>query len=358
MADAVLPTEEAAPHEAPPALRVAPVAAWLAEHAGLALPVQITLVAGGRSNLTYRVTDAGGRRVALRRPPAGLLLETAHDMRREWLVLTAVAGSAVPAPRPLALCEDETVTGAPFYVMEWVDGLVPADERAASALAPDARRHLTEDLADVLAALQALDPAEVGLTGWVRPGDYLQRQLKRWHRQLHQSGSTHLALADAVHDRLVRLAPAGEDRVVHGDFRAGNVLVGPGGSVRAVLDWELATLGHPLADLGWLVASWRTGGHDPLPVTETPSGLAGFGSAEDLVQRYAERSGRDVSALPVYEAFARWRSACIHAGVRARYLAGAMADDGFDAGRLDDQLGVQLEAAAELVRRLPEPARP
>jgi len=341
-----------------PGLRLGPVGAWLAGRLGLELPVRAAHVAGGRSNLTYCMTDAGGRRVALRRPPAGHLLETAHDMRREWRVLKAVSGSPVPAPRPLALCEDEAVTGATFYVMEWVDGLVPADENVAVALSVDARRHLSDDLADVLAALHALDPAEIGLADWARPGDFLQRQLKRWHRQIHQSGSTHLELADRVHACLVRLAPSGENRVVHGDFRAGNVLVGPDGAIRAVLDWELATLGHPLADLGWLVASWGTRSDGPPPVTQTPSGLPGFGSGELLVQRYAQRSGRDVSALPVYEAFARWRSACIHAGVRARYLAGAMADDGYDVGRLDDQLGEQLEAAAELVSRLTGTARP
>ncbi|HEU0103799.1 MAG TPA: phosphotransferase family protein [Mycobacteriales bacterium] len=343
------PAGPAAPH----GLELGAVGAWLAGHVGLELPLEVVQVVGGRSNLTYRVSDRAGRRVALRRPPAGQLLATAHDMRREWQVLRAVEDTPVPAPRPLALCEDESVTGARFYVMEWVDGLVPADATAAAALPAAARARLTLQLADVLADLHRLDPASVGLAGWARDGDYLQRQLRRWHRQIHGSGSTHLALADRVHDLLLACPAGAEDRVVHGDYRAGNVLVGPDGTVRAVLDWELATLGHPLADLGWLVASWTSAG-DRLPtVTASPSELPGFGSSEELVQRYAQRSGRDVAALPVYEAFARWRSACINAGVRARYLAGAMGDDGFDVSGMDEQIREQLVAAGDLVARLP-----
>ena len=337
-------------------LRLGPVSAWLAQHVGLDQPVEALHVAGGRSNLTFRITDATGRQVALRRPPGGRLLATAHDMGREWRVLRAVAQTPVPAPVPLALCEDESVTGVPFYVMTWVDGLVPSNAVAAAALAPAARGRLTMDLPDVLAELHVLDPGAVGLGDWARPGDYLQRQLKRWRRQIHESGSTYLALADRVHDSLLSCAPGGEDRIVHGDFRAGNVIVGPDGAVRAVLDWELATLGHPLADLGWLVASWRSPDASRATVTESPSDLPSFGSSRDIVERYAQRSGRDVGALPTYEAFARWRSACISAGVRARYLAGAMPDDGFDVARMDEQLREQLELAAELVSGLARPS--
>jgi len=336
-----------------PGLRLEPTTAWLAENLGLTGPLAARLVAGGRSNLTYRLTDSTGRQMALRRPPASHVLETAHDMRREWTVLNAVSGTGVPVPRALALCQDESVNGADFYVMEWVDGIVPADDESAGQLSEDARRRLTDQLADVMAALHTLDPLEIGLSDWQRPGDFLQRQLKRWHRQIHASGSTHLDLADRVHGELVRLAPTGvELRIVHGDFRAGNVLVGPDGIIRAVLDWELATLGHPLADLGWILASWSRPGDGRPPVTGTPSMLPGFGEREDLLQRYAAASGRDLSALSVYEAFARWRSACISAGVRARYLAGAMGDDSYDVSGMDEALGRQLDVAAELVAKL------
>jgi len=328
------------------------VAQWLADHLPLTPPIDAVLVAGGRSNLTYRITDATGRRLALRRPPSGSLLQTAHDMTREWTVLHAMRGTRVPVATPLALCTDVAVTGATFYVMAWVDGVVPADDREAGQLSPAACRQLTDDLADVLAELHALDPDELGLQEWRRPGDYLQRQLKRWHRQIHASGCTDMALADRVHGELVRRAPTGEERVVHGDYRAGNVMVGPDGRVRAVLDWELATLGHPLADLAWLATSWASPDDDLPPVTLSPTHLEGLGSRHDLVARYAERSGRDVSALPIYEAFARWRSACITAGVRARYVAGAMGTDDYDAQEMDDRLHRQLDAAAQLLARL------
>lgn len=333
-----------------PGLRLAAVTRWLAERLPLEPPVSATLIAGGRSNLTYRLIDARGRRWALRRPPAGALLSTAHDMGREWTVLTAVATTPVPAPTPAVLCTDEEVTGAPFYVMDWVDGIVPGNRAAAEQLSVEARSRLTLDLADVLAELHGLDPAAEGLAHWGRPGDYLQRQLRRWHRQIHDSGSAHLGLADAVHATLVRVAPVGTaDTLVHGDFRAGNVMVNPDGRIVAVLDWELATLGHPLADLGWLLASWASvDGHLP-SVTETPSALPGFGTRAELVARYGRRSGRDVRELTVYEAFARWRSACISAGVRARYLAGIMGSDDFDADDLATRVGEQLQAAAALL---------
>jgi len=335
-----------------PGLRLGPVTQWLTDNLALQPPIDAVLVAGGRSNLTYRITDAGERRFALRRPPAGTLLQTAHDMTREWTVLHAMQGTAVPVATPLALCTDVAVTGAPFYVMAWVDGVVPADDRAAAQLSPAACRRLTSDLADVLAELHALDPDAVGLREWRRPGDYLQRQLKRWHRQIHDSGCTQMALADRVHRELVRRAPTGEERVVHGDYRAGNVMVGLDGQVRAVLDWELATLGHPLADVAWLATSWASPDDDLPPVTLSPTHLDGLGSRHDLVARYVERSGRDVSTLPIYEAFARWRSACITAGVRARYVAGVMGSDDYDAEEMDDRLRRQLEAAAELLGRL------
>jgi aminoglycoside phosphotransferase (APT) family kinase protein len=336
----------------PPGLVVATVTTWLEAAIGVRPPLEVSLVAGGRSNLTYRITDADGRKVALRRPPAGRLLATAHDMTREWAVLHALQGTEVPVATPLALCTDVAVTGAPFYVMAWLDGIVPAGDAATAALSPAAGRRLTEGLADVLAALHSLDPDAVGLGDWARPGDYLQRQLKRWHRQLHDSGCVDMELADRVHAELVRRAPAGENRIVHGDYRAGNVMIGPDGGLLAVLDWELATLGHPLADVAWLLTSWWATDGEPPPVTQATTRVPGAGSRDDLLSRYVQRSGRDVSLLPIYEAFARWRSACITAGVRARYVAGAMGSDDFDAQEMDERGREQLLAAADLLTRL------
>lgn len=327
----------------------APVTDWLAANVpDLVPPVTFALVAGGRSNLTYRVEDATGAAFALRRPPTGGVLSTAHDMGREWRFLSALAPTAVPVPRPLAYCADPAVTGAEFYVMEFVDGLVLADLDAGLRLAPGARPCAGHDVVDVLVRLHEVDPVEVGLGDLVRSRGYVERQLYRWHRQVHRSGAANLALLDEVHDLLAARVPAQGDGIVHGDFRPGNMAFGPDGRVRAVFDWELATTGDPLADLGWLVATWQVPDAGPGPTTPGPSAAPGFPSQDELVARYAKTSGRDVSNLPYFVAFARWRSACIMAGVHARYLAGVMGDDGYlDQAR---QRGEQAEALVHAAR--------
>jgi len=308
-----------------PGIDAGRVERWLAGHvAGLARPVEFALVSGGRSNLTYRVTDAAGVSYAVRRPPTGGVLSTAHDVSREWRFISALAPTAVPVPPPVAYCGDATVTGAEFYVMGFVEGLVLADSEAGLALAPQAR-------ASVLVALHALDPAVVGLGDMVRQTGYVERQLRRWHAQVHATGAPELALLDEVHDLLARRIPAQSGGIVHGDYRAGNVAFGPDGAVRAVFDWELATTGDPMADLGYLASTWQDPGEELPPTTPGPSTVAGFPARAQLVRRYARLSGRDVSNLPYWVAFSRWRSACIGVGVRARYLAGHMADDGFAA---------------------------
>jgi aminoglycoside phosphotransferase (APT) family kinase protein len=295
-------------------------------------PVTVEQISGGHSNLTYRITDAAGGRWALRRPPTGMVLATAHDMGREWRFITALAPTPVPVPPPVAFCADPGVIGAEFYLMEFVDGDVLNDEAAGHRLPPGpARRIAGLDAVDVLAALHAVDPDAVGLADLRRPGDYLERQLRRWHRQVHESAVPDLSTVDAAHARLVEraadLAPA-ESRIAHGDYRLGNLAVGPDGRVRAVFDWELAAIGDPLADLGWLIASWGRPGDTVPPTVAGPSLVEGYAERAELVARYAERSGRDLdrlqSDLDVYVAFARWRMACIGAGVYTRYAAGVM----------------------------------
>jgi aminoglycoside phosphotransferase (APT) family kinase protein len=314
-------------------------------------PVGVERIAGGHSNLTYRITDGAGRRWALRRPPTGMVLATAHDMSREWRFLTALAPTPVPVAPPVAYCADRAVIGAEFYLMGFVDGDVLGDEAAGHRLGPGRPRHTAGlDAVDVLAALHAVDPDEVGLGDLRRPGSYLQRQLRRWHRQVHESAVPDLTTVDAAHERLLRWAqaqPPAESRIAHGDFRLGNLAVGADGRVRAVFDWELATLGDPLADLGWLIASWGRPG-DPVPPTiPGPSLVDGYAEPAELVARYAERSGRDVADLDFYVAFARWRCACIGAGVYSRYAAGVMgaAEPEGGAARLRS---VQEQAAAAL----------
>ena len=315
-----------------PGIEAGRVGHWLAEHVdGLAGPVEFGLVSGGRSNLTYRVTDAAGATYALRRPPTGGVLSTAHDVSREWRFICALAPTAVPVPAPVAYCADTAVTGAEFYVMGFVEGVVLADAEAGMALAHQARVRAAECLVDVLVALHALDPVAVGLGDMVRKTGYVERQLRRWHAQVHATGAPELALLDEVHDLLACRIPRQADGIVHGDYRAGNLAFGPDGAIRAVFDWELATSGDPMADLGWLASTWQDPGEQLPPTTPGPSTVPGFPARAQLVQRYARLSGRDVSNLPYWVAFSRWRSACIGVGVRARYLAGHMADDGFAA---------------------------
>jgi aminoglycoside phosphotransferase (APT) family kinase protein len=315
----------------PPAgIDPARVGHWLAAHVGgLVEPVRFELISGGRSNLTFQVTDAAGGRYALRRPPLGGVLASAHDMGREWRFICALAPSGVPVAPPLAFCDDPQVTGAPFYVMGFVGGLVPAGPEEAVRLDTPARARACESLIEVLVALHAVDPHQVGLGPMVRSTGYAERQLRRWLHQVRQTPVDHLALLEEVHDLLAARVPAQRTGIVHGDYRPGNLAFGPDGTVLAVFDWELATSGDPLADLGYLVSTWQEPGD---PATGSPPGpttLPGFASRADLVRRYADLSGRDVSDVPYWIAFSRWRSACISVGVRARYLAGHMADDGY-----------------------------
>jgi aminoglycoside phosphotransferase (APT) family kinase protein len=318
-----------------PGIDAGQVGTWLTGHVdGLdpgSGPVTFELVSGGRSNLTYRVTGASGATYALRRPPTGGVLSTAHDVSREWRFISAMAPTAVPVPAPVAYCADTAVTGAEFYVMGFVEGLVLADDEAGLALARQARPRAAGELVDVLVALHALDPVAVGLGDMVRKTGYVERQLRRWHAQVHATGPPETPLLDEVHDLLARRIPAQASGIVHGDYRAGNVSFGPDGAVLAVFDWELATSGDPLADLGWLAATWQDPDEPLPPATPGPSAVPGFPARSELVERYARLAGRDTSNLPYWVAFARWRSACINVGVRARYLAGHMGDDGFAA---------------------------
>jgi aminoglycoside phosphotransferase (APT) family kinase protein len=313
-------------------------------------PVEVARISGGHSNLTYRITDAEGTAFALRRPPLGMVLATAHDMSREWRFISALAPTGVPVAPPVAYCADTDVIGAEFYLMRFVEGQVLGDAESGHRLAEGEPRDVAgRDTVDVLAALHAVDPDAVGLADLRRDGSYLERQLRRWHRQVHASSLTDLTIIDAAHDRLVARAatlPPSDVRIAHGDYRPGNLAYGPDGRVRAIFDWELATLGDPLADLGWLLASWGRP-CDTVPVTiEGPNQVSGYPDGDTLVARYAEQSGRDVGDLDFYIAFARWRAACIQAGVHSRYAGGAMGSEESDAGtsRLAG-LYVQAQAA-------------
>lgn len=315
--------------------------------------VSVQRLAGGHSNLTYRLVDAAGTSWVLRRPPTGTALSTAHDMAREWRFLTALAATPVPVPAPVAYCADPGVIGAEFYLMTFVEGDVLDDAGSGHRLDPAVRRTAAFSLVDALAAVHAVDPDAVGLGDLRRRGGYVERQLRRWHRHVHAGSAADLTAVDVGHARLARWAaalPPSAQQVVHGDFRFGNVAVCPAGIVRAVFDWELAALGDPLADLGWLVASW--GGDGPPPIVPGPDLAGGYPAAAELVARYVARRGDeagDLAQLGGYVAFARWRVACIQAGVHARYAAGSMGaveDETAARDRLTE-MSVQAQAALD-----------
>lgn len=313
-------------------------------------PLAFELIAGGRSNLTFRVDDSAGNRFVLRRPPTGAVLPTAHDVAREHRILAALEPTAVPTPPPLALCEDDGVTGAPFYVMAWVDGHVLNDHRAIrEVLGSGARGHLGAAVVECLAALHRVSADSVGLGDLGRKDAYLARQLKRWHRQWNQSKTRECPLMDEVHQGLqVDMPVQVGSTIVHGDFRIGNMLVSEAGEIRALLDWELCTLGDPLADLAYLLNDWEQPGESTKLQRSLPTSAGGFPTRDDVVQQYETLSGRDASSIHYYRAFQYWRLAAIAEGVAARYEKGVMGT-GSKPGAMDEHVDDLAEAAATML---------
>jgi aminoglycoside phosphotransferase (APT) family kinase protein len=290
-------------------------------------PLTGTMFAGGRSNLTYAVTD-GTSRWVLRRPPLGHVLPTAHDMVREHKVLDALSKAGFPVPRPVLLCTDAEVIGAPFYLMEHVDGKIYRDAADLEKVDIGA---LTLTLVDTLADLHALVPGEIGLGDFGKAEGFNARQVRRWKQQLDASRSRELSGIEELHARLATDVPAGgPGAVVHGDFRLDNVLIGENQQVNAVLDWEMSTLGDPLSDLAlMLVYAGR-----PLLISDgkpfASIDLPGHPSLDEMAARYAQRSGRDVSDLHWYVGFAAFKLAVILEGVHYRYTKGQTVGAGFD----------------------------
>ncbi|MEU0373284.1 phosphotransferase family protein [Streptomyces sp. NPDC006283] len=303
-------------------------------------PLSARLIQGGRSNLTYAVTD-GTSRWVVRRPPLGHVLATAHDMKREHRVISALAPTAVPVPQPVLLCEDESVIGSPFYVMEFVDGTPYRTAEQLAPLGPERTRAAVLSLVDTLVDLHAVDPEAVGLGDFGRPEGFLDRQLRRWGKQLAASRGRDLAGIDELHAALGRELPdSPAATVVHGDYRLDNVLIGDDDRIKAVLDWEMSTLGDPLTDLGLLVMYSKRLELPDSPVSTT-AGAAGHPSPAELIERYAERSGRDTSAISWYTAFAWFKLAVILEGIHYRYTLGQTVGAGFD--RIGDLVPLFIE---------------
>jgi aminoglycoside phosphotransferase (APT) family kinase protein len=315
----------------PPGLDIEAMARYF-ERSGIAADGEwsATLVEGGRSNLTYFITD-GARHWVLRRPPLGHVLASAHDVAREHRVISALAGSAVPVPRTVLLCTDESVLGAPFYVMERVAGHVYGARDEFAALAPGRRAAISNDLVDVLAALHTTDASSVGLGELGRPAGYLERQMRRWSQQLESSRSRDIPGIDDLFDRLAAAVPSmSRTGLVHGDYRIENVIVGGDDRVAAVLDWEMATLGDTWTDVGLFVLYWEglRNAH--------PSWFAGAADApgtppvDELLGRYLQRVGIELVDLSWYVGFACFKLAVILEGIHFRVQMGKTVGAGFD----------------------------
>jgi aminoglycoside phosphotransferase (APT) family kinase protein len=254
------------------------------------------------------------------------VLASAHDMGREHRIISGLQQSAVPVAPALGFCDDPGVNGAPFYVMGFVDGYVLRDRSTAEAvLTPSARADASRSIVDTMAAIHAVDLVASGLVDLGKHEGYVARQLKRWYGQWNQQKTRELPAVDRAHDVLAAHIPEqGPATIVHGDYRLDNCMVDAGGRVVAVLDWEICTLGDPLADVGLLQVYW-TGPGDPQTAWAGSATTAeGFWNRHDLLARYAEVSGRDLSTVDFYVAFAFWKLACILEGVYARYLGGAL----------------------------------
>lgn len=344
--------------EIPLGYDVASVEAWIGQHVPfLRPPLQWTRLEGGHSNLTYRLDDADGRIAVIRRPPLGDLLPKAHDMAREWSVIRALNGTSVPVPAALGFCDDIAVTGARFYLMGHIDGhplYTSADTRRW--VPEDRRTAMAHSFIDALANLHALDPGAVGLGDLGKTDSYVARQLKTWYRSWTASVEPAQLDDPRAHALqayfLANLPDQGPARIVHGDYGVHNCLVGPDGLIAAVVDWEISTLGDPLADLAYALNQWSDPSDAQLPNPDAPTSAPGFPPRTILARRYSERTNRDLSHLDYYVGFNRWKTAAINHGVYARYMEGKKSTDGVNLDGLLQSIDRNLTLAEEAIARL------
>ncbi len=323
---------------------------WLAERTEIEAPLTFELIAGGRSNMTFTVTDARGRKFVLRRPPMGPLLPSAHDMAREHRLMHSLRDSPVPVPLMVGLCQEESVNDRDFYVMHYLDGVVVRDIEIGRTFSPEVRTRMCHELIDTLCALHRVDIDEVGLGDLAKRSGYIERQIKRWSGQWEQSKTREIPLIDTVVDELRRRLPEeAKTTIAHGDYRLSNCMMDPAGPVAGVLDWELCTLGDPMADLAGLLGYWhRPGEVDPKGDAETTT-LEGFLSPDELAGLYAEEMGVSLADVDYYRGWASWRLACIGEGVYARYLNGQQGeqDEEFDLDEYKESVSNRVELAAQ-----------
>ena len=331
------------------------VEGWFEENVpGAKPPLSFERISGGRSNLTFGVRDTEGRAWALRRPPLGTRLGSAHDMGREHRVISALQGTPVPVPPVVGLCEDDDVNGAPFYVMGFVEGPILRSAEDAKRFDEADRRAIGERVVATLVAIHEVDPDAVGLGELGRKEAYVERQLRRWYGQWEKSKTRDLPAVDGVHERLsARIPEQGPATIVHGDYRLDNMILSPSGEVAAVVDWELCTLGDPLADVGMLLVYWSEEGDEFMPLFAPATIATGFPTRDEVRARYAERSRRDLRQIDFFVALGYWKLAIILEGVYARYASGqyGKTDEGFqEFAKVVERLA---DAADEAANRLP-----
>ena len=341
--------------ETPRGIEREPLSRWLASSVpGARAPFEFALIAAGGSNLTYRVTDSAGNVWALRRPPVAARLPTAHDMGREWKILSGLAAhGAVPVPAPIAFCGDSAVLGAPFYVMGFAEGLILRTVESARHMTRAECAAATESLVDVQVALHTLDPAAADLADLGRSGNYVERQLHRWRTQYERTNARKLPLLEQLHQRLAKGVPpeTAPAALAHGDYRFDNTVLDASFRIIAVLDWELCTIGDPVADFAWSLQYWGDPGDRMFFIDATPTLYPEFVRRAEVAKLYAQRTGFDLSHLDYYRAFSWWKMACIVEGAYGRQLAGA--GGGMTAGRPERtarRVEDLLEASAEAAR--------
>ncbi|WP_395659662.1 phosphotransferase family protein [Nocardioides sp.] len=309
------------------------------------------VIAGGRSNLTYQVTD-GTSWWIVRRPPLAHVQATAHDMGREYTAMSALVPTPVPVPVTYALCQDPDVIGAPFYVMERVEGTAYRSSEQLAALGPERTAAIATEMVDVLATLHSVDPAAVGLEEFGRSAGFLERQVRRWGKQLEGSRTTDRPQAEELHRRLTARVPEDDSTwvgIVHGDYRLDNLLTGADDHVKAVVDWEMATLGDVRTDLALLLVYDTLSSLPAAGLVSDVSSAPGYPSAEEHLARYAATRGRDLGDMGFHLALAYFKLAVILEGIHFRFLQGATVGEGFDqiGAGFDPLITKGLEALGE-----------
>lgn len=314
-----------------PGLDLTRLGEWFTANVGeTARPLTAELISGGKSNLTYGLTD-GSERWIIRRPPLGDVLATAHDMGREYRVIHALRDTKVPVPQTFGMSTDDTIIGAPFYIMSRVDGIPYRTAEELERIGEERTRAISERLVDTLVDLHAVDPASVGLAEFGRPEGFAARQVRRWRTQLESAYHRDLAGADELYQRLVAQTPTRADAaIVHGDYRLDNLLVdAETDQVNAVLDWEMATLGDPLTDLALMALYQRLDALEAMGASDVQA-APGYLPEPEMINRYATASGRDLDGFGFYVALAAYKLAAILEGIHLRHVNGRTVGDGFE----------------------------